>query len=255
MPTLRGLLLWRVMKIYKYKDLTNEQKHFEFYQIVLEKKFWCASPDSLNDADEFNFELDYNLSTDTPSLLSELMIKHKTKNSLSPELATSIYSDHERLKSIVVPVKNEMIKGCRETMGISSFSGLKTSNYLWDVYGGKGNGVRIEIDIPDEQIDDLYRRVDYVPKRIFHIDILLRSALFGEEEAELFRKILLTKTEKWSQEKEIRFIGKKQNSIFTIGGYINEVTFGAQVPTHTFKKMEAKIANHCTANNITIIKL
>jgi seryl-tRNA synthetase len=37
------------VKIYKFKELTNERKHDHFLQIVLQKFIWCDSPDSLND--------------------------------------------------------------------------------------------------------------------------------------------------------------------------------------------------------------
>jgi hypothetical protein len=66
---------------------------------------------------------------------------------------------------------------------------------------------------------------------------------------------LLTKTKKWSQEEEMRFIGKQQNVNLIIDGYISEITFGAQVPEHTLKQVEANIVNHCKANNIKITKL
>lgn len=46
------------MRIYKFKDLTEEDKHSHFLQIVLQKSIWCAGPDSLNDEDEFKFKLD-----------------------------------------------------------------------------------------------------------------------------------------------------------------------------------------------------
>jgi hypothetical protein len=49
------------MKIYKFKDLTDEQKHSHFLQIVLKNSIWCARPDSLNDEDEFIFTLDYDM--------------------------------------------------------------------------------------------------------------------------------------------------------------------------------------------------
>ena len=36
------------MKIYKYKDLTDEKKRPHFYQIVLQRVIWCARPDYYN---------------------------------------------------------------------------------------------------------------------------------------------------------------------------------------------------------------
>ena len=63
------------MKLYKFKDFTEENNHPHFLQILLEKKIWCASPDSLNDENEFNFELDYIPTPNTASLLAQLIAK------------------------------------------------------------------------------------------------------------------------------------------------------------------------------------
>ena len=61
-----------------------------------------------------------------------------------------------------------------------------------------------------------------------------------------------TKTKKWAEEEEIRFIGERQDVNLIFDGHISEVTFGPNVPTHTLEKLVAHIANHCSANNIRI---
>jgi hypothetical protein len=66
------------MRIYKFKDLTDEQKHSHFLQIVLNNPIWCASPDSLNDRDEeFRFTLDYAPSRRTHDLLSQVVAQYR----------------------------------------------------------------------------------------------------------------------------------------------------------------------------------
>jgi len=242
------------MKIYKFKDLTDEKKHFEFYQIVLSNTFWCAKPDSLNDENEFKFKLDYSLSADTANLLSQVVNKNRGTN-YSPNLFTPSVLNHKKLEEITTPIKGDLINACRNTIGVACFSIKKTDDHLWNEYGGKGNGVCIEINIPDELIGKLYHRVHYVSEKIFHIDSFLESGLSQEGTFRTYKNILLTKTKKWDQEGEMRYISKCQEVNIKIDGYISEVLFGAQVPADTLKQVKAKIVKHCNTNNIRITKL
>ncbi len=243
------------MKIYKFKDLTDERKHSHFLQIVLQKAIWCANPDSLNDENEFKFKLDYEPSSSTADLLSRVVAKFRTTNSPPHDLAVSMVLENKTLKEIAEPIINEIVQDCRDTIGVTSFSLTKDDDRLWDEYGGKGNGVCIQINIPDSLVGQFYHQVNYVPKRIFHIDTFLISSLFPDRAFETYRNILLTKTKKWKKEKEIRFIGKTQRVKFTFDGYISEITFGTCVPAHVLKQLESEIANHCKTNNILTSRL
>jgi hypothetical protein len=243
------------MKIYKFKDLTNEKKHFEFYQIVLKNTIWCARPDSFNDENEFKIKLDYNPSAFTAKLLSQVITKYGKTNYLPPNLSVPFVFKYKRLENIVAPLINDIILNCRNSIGVVSFSITKTDDHLWDEYGGAGNGVCIEINIPDKLIGKSFHRVHYVSEKIFHVDSFLESDLSQEGAFRTYKNILLTKTKKWSQEEEMRFIGKCQDVNLIMDGYISEVTFGAKVPARTLKQVEAKIVKHCVTNNIRITKL
>jgi hypothetical protein len=243
------------MKIYKFKDLTDEKKHPHFYQIVLQNTIWCAKPDSLNDRDEFKFKLDYTPSSSTARLLSQVITEYRPTNYFPPHLSVSLVLKHRQLEEIAAPIIDDVINKCRITIGIVSFSITKTDDHLWDLYGGKGNGVCIEINIPDTFINRSYHPVHYVSEKVFHVDSFFESALFQDRAFNTYRNILLTKTRKWSQEEEIRFIANRQEVNLIIDGYISEITFGSHVPAHIFNQVEANIANHCRANRIQITKL
>ncbi len=243
------------MKIYKFKDLTDEQKHSHFLQIVLKNSIWCARPDSLNDEDEFKFKLDYEPSPRTAQLLSKVVAQYRTTNYLPPHVSASLALENEKLELIAAPIIDDTVHQCSTTIGITSFSITKTDVHLWEEYGGKGHGVCVEINIPDHLVGQSYHRVHYVSDKIFHVDSFLESALFPDRAFETYRNILLSKTKKWAQEEEIRFIGNRQDVNLIFDGHISEVTFGPNVPTHTLEKLVAHIANHCTANNIGITKL
>lgn len=244
------------MKIYKFKDLTDEKKHSHFLQIVLQNSIWCARPDSLNDEDEFKFKLDYEPSPHTAHLLSEVVAQYRRTNFFPPHVSASLALRNEKLEGISAPIIDDIVHKCRTTIGITSFSITNTDGHLWEEYGGKGNGVFVEINIPDHLVGQPYHRVHYVSDKIFHVDSFLESALFPDRAFETYRDILLTKTKKkWSQEEEMRFIGNRQDVNLIFDGHMSEVTFGPHVPAHTLEQLVARIANHCSANNIRITKL
>jgi hypothetical protein len=243
------------MKIYKFKDLTDEKNHSHFYQIVLQNAIWCARPDSLNDEEEFKFKLNYEPSSHTADLLSQVVEKYRTTNFLPPHLSVSLVLQNKRLQTIAAPIIDEVIYNSRNTIGIVSFSVTKNDDHLWREYGGKGNGACIEIEIPDKLINDSYHPVRYVSEKIFHIDSFLESALFPDKAFNTYRNILLTKTRKWAQEEEVRFISKRPDVNLIIDGRIKEITLGAHISTNTLKQVETNIVSHCSANGIKISKL
>lgn len=243
------------MKIYKFKDLTCAKKHYEFYQIVLDNCIWCAKPDSLNDPDEFKFKLDYRPSSHTKYFLSQVVEKYRTIKIIPPDISVSSVLGKNRLEIIVAPIIDMLVNDCRNSIGIASFSVTNNDDHLWKEYGGKGNGVCIEIDIPDDLINKSYYPVHYVSEKVFHIDSFLESALFPERKFNNYRNILLTKKRKWEQENEIRFISNRQEVNMIIDGHITEIIFGSKVPVSSLERIVANIIRHCNANNIKITKL
>jgi len=244
------------MKIYKFKDFTDPNKHSHFYQIIFENSIWCAkADDSLNDRNEFMFTVDYKPSLQTADLLSQVVAKYKTTNFLPSQISTSLVLQNGRLEAIAGPIIGSVIKKCRNTVGIVSFSLTNTGDYLWDEHGGNGNGACIEIDIPDALIGERYYPVSYVSQKVFHVDSFLESDLFPDRAFTTYKNILLTKPNRWSQEQEIRFIANRQEVNMIMDGYIRKITFGANVPAHTLSQVEANIVEHCNANAIKIAKL
>jgi hypothetical protein len=162
---------------------------------------------------------------------------------------------NKSLAKIAEPIISGVVQDCRDSIGITSFSLIKDDKELWKEYGGKGNGVRIEINIPDHLIGQIYHKVQYVPERIFHIDTFLGSSLSRDKAIDAYRNILLTKTKKWQGEKELRFIGKHQNVSFVFDGSVTEIAFGPCVPLNVLDKLESSIEEHCKTNNISICKL
>ena len=243
------------MKLYKFKDLRDPKKHSHFYQIVLHNKIWCAKPDSLNDEDEFRFKLDCKPSSNTEGLLTKAVAKYRTTNFSPPDLSASIVLKNKKLEIIVQPIIDDLISKCRNTIGIVSFSATKDDDHLWDEYGGKGYGACIEINIPDKSLNESFYPVRYVEEKEFHVDSFLESTIDQKQELNTFRNILLTKTKKWSDEEEIRFISNRPDVNMKIDGYISKVVFGAHVPEKIRKEAESNIIDCCNAKNIRIINI
>lgn len=214
----------------------------------------------MNDDDEFIFELDCEPSLHTAQLLSEVVAqnranqKYPTNIYLPPHVPVSLVLKNKALEAIARPIVNDIVHKCRTTIGIVSFSATK-NDHLWEMYGGKGNGAVVEINIPDDLMGKSYHPVRYVPEKIFHVDSFLESALFPDRVFETYRDILLTKTTKWAKEEEIRFIGKQQDVPLTLDGHISEITFGPYVAEYTLERLVTYIADHSGANNIRITKL
>jgi hypothetical protein len=162
---------------------------------------------------------------------------------------------NKRLEAITAPIIKDVIDKSRSTIGIASFSVTKSDDRLWIEYGGKGNGVCVEMEIPDRLVNISFHPVHYVSEKVFHVDSFLESALFPNKAFDTYRNILLTKTKKWSQEEEIRFVSKRPEVNVIVDGRITEITLGAHVPAHTREQVEAAIVEHCRANGIRITKL
>lgn len=243
------------MRIYKFRDLRRQIDRQRFVQIVLEKSIWCARPDSLNDGEEFSFRLDYSPSKDTAGLLTEVLSRYGTGNHLPPALSAAMVLQKGGLSEIAAPIIEDIVHQCRTTLGIVSFSLTKEDDHLWAEYGGQGNGAYVEIDLSDALIGTSYHRVHYVPEKVFHIDAFLESAVVPDKRIITYRNILLAKTKKWSQEDELRFIGKMQDVNLMLDGEITEIGFGPDVPEEIFNFLFAEIEPRCVREGISVQRL
>lgn len=142
------------MKFYKFRNFNKKEEISYFCQIVLQKTMWCAKPDSLNDPEEFKFELDYSESDNTIHLLADVL---KRNNTRFPEYSTARFAiDSNSLPLRAKPVIQDLIGSLKKDLGIASFTLTKQDEHLWKKYGGNGNGGCIEIEIPDDVVKHKY---------------------------------------------------------------------------------------------------
>jgi len=235
------------MKIYKLKNLSVADCHEHFFQIIENGKIWVSSINQLNDEEEFQFTLDC-----TPTEHTVLLIKNSMMFNGRPEWYASIAAlaavNDNKIREIVEPIEQNIMNMCRAKMGITSFSMRQPNAYLWGEYGGGGNGVAVEFELAETEIGETFHEVEYVGKKIFHVDTLLRSQLETTVLYELYVHILCTKRKKWSGEKEVRFIGRCTNVNLSFDLPITKVTIGGKVDRSIIERIETV----CLSKGISI---
>ena len=234
------------MKIYKFKDLRDDSKHHHLFQIINENKVWCASPECLNDEKEFHFEMDYRPTEKTEFLLTK-MIEKFGEQYLTPNLTASYALQNDKLEEYAKPIVLEIIQNCRTTIGITSFSAVGNGSRLWEEYGGVGNGAAVEFELSEKSIGQTFYPVDYVSKKMFHVDIFLESQL--GDPTQIFKNILCTKTKSWAHEQEIRFLGKTPNVNITFEAPVTGLTIGNNVS----EDLKTKLISYAKERNIDVI--
>lgn len=233
------------MKIYKFKSLEDESAHCHLLQIIDENKVWCAAPETLNDTNEFNFEMEYRPTNKTGVLLAKVLEKYGSLNLPSDMKALYVLLNN-KLEEFSKPVVGDMVEKCRSSIGVTSFSKVGSGDWLWEEYGGKGNGVVVEFEMSTDSLGRTFHEVDYVDKRLFHIDVFFESQI-GESNT-IFRYILCTKTKQWKKEQEIRFLGQTPNINITFEAPVTGITIGKYVSAPLAKKL----IEHCARRKINV---
>lgn len=242
------------MKLYKYRKLTDAKDELScdelsrIKQILRTGAFWCAKPGSLNDEEEFVWMCSYTPSPFTEELLATLLSRIRGWSQREAGVIVSTSIRRNDLRRLVDPVVGAMIHQCRDSFGIACFGASPTNSTLWDRYGGKGVGVCIEVDVPDSLMGTQLHQVRYRHEKFIHVDTLLRSQFDRDAAKELRDLALLSKSLKWDEEAEIRFLSKRQEvNVVIEGSRITSVILGSSVPPHMWDEIK------CLAGSIPIV--
>lgn len=220
------------MKIYKYRELSqpNEQGFGRLERIIKNRVFWCARPDTLNDPDEFAWKCDFTASSDTADVLTELLVQvnGRTREQARPLVLSTI--DEGRLRVLAEPVIENMIRQCRDEIGIACFGMSPNNETLWKRYAGEGAGICVELEAPEGLLGAQFHPVTYSDDRRIHVDDFLRARFDSRYAAVVYAASLLSKTTLWAPEEEIRFVSKRQRIEVAIdGSVITRVIVGPTV--------------------------
>jgi hypothetical protein len=88
----------------------------------------------------------------------------------------------------------KMIYKCGSELGLACLSTFPNNPALWERYGGMGNGLCIEIEVPDDLINKNMFSVNSIPEKPLHTDSIFESALSDKVTFGVYRNALLNKT-------------------------------------------------------------
>lgn len=210
------------MKLYKYRDFSKPTgEDFQRLRDILHQTaFWCASPATLNDPDEFFWECNCEPSSATIPLLTMALIRLRGRDPSDAEAMATTAVANRRVEAFAKPAFAEMIERCRNDMGIACFGTSHDSTIMWQRYGGDGAGVCIEVESPPELLNQHLFPVEYPPAKILHIDQLLAACTDRSNAQMVYTVALLSKSPIWAPEAEIRFISQRQNVTVQVSGSI-----------------------------------
>jgi hypothetical protein len=201
------------MKIYKYRDFTNPtDSDFSRLEALIHRRLiWCARPDTLNDPEEFVWTCDYAPTASTLGLLTKVLIRARGRTHADASAIAESAIKSGLLESVARPVIRDMIEQCRSQIGLACFGTASDNQILWQRYGGHGNGVCVELDVPTELLGTQLHRVQYPPEKRLHVDRLLRAFVEPGYGQEVYNLVLLSKPGSWANEDEIRFVSQAQD--------------------------------------------
>ena len=196
------------MRLFKYRDLSNPTEGLpRLRQILLTYGFWAASADTLNDPDEYFWDVDYSPTAQTASLLSRSLVTHRGL-ALAEAASLARHSvELGRVAAVAAPVLGALQQRIRSTVGVVCFGGRPDNMTLWERYAASGNGVCVELDAPDSLLGDQLHEVEYVSDKRVHIDTFL-AASAPDAVRPMYKAALLTKTRAWEGERETRYLSR-----------------------------------------------
>jgi hypothetical protein len=206
------------VKIYKYRDFSNpnEDDYRRLDASVHRRLVWCAKPNTLNDPEEFIWECDYTPTPATLDLLTQVLVKARGHTPVVARGIAQIAIKCGRLEGIAKPVFVDMIKQCRDEIGLSCFGAAANNDILWQRYGGDGAGACVEFDVPPDLLGTQLHRVQYPDKKRLHVDQLLRAFLDRNDAQIVYDVALLSKPRTWASEVEIRFVSRGHSILVAI---------------------------------------
>jgi hypothetical protein len=233
------------MKIYKYRDFTNPtDSDFSRLEALIDRRLiWCARPDTLNDPEEFVWSCDYTSTPSTLGLLTKVLIRARGRTHADASAIAESAIKSGLLESVTRPVVREMIDQCRRQIGLACFGSTPDNQILWQRYGGRGNGVCVELDVPTELLGTQLHRVQYPPEKRLHVDRLLRAFVEPGYGQKVYNLVLLSKPRSWANEEEIRFVSQAQAiSVSVDRAKVTCVVLGDALKPDIRKKIEGLAA-------------
>jgi hypothetical protein len=247
------------MKIYKYRDFSNpdDAQFSHLADAVHRQKVWCSQAEKLNDDKEFIWACDYTPTPATVDLLTAFIVKTRGRTTADARtIAEAEIGSSGRLESAAKPAITGIIDQCRAEVGLSCFGTTPDNETLWNRYGGRGAGVCIEFDVPDDLLGTQLNRVQYLPEKRLHINQLLRAFVEKGSAKAVYELALLSKPICWTDEDEIRFVSKSHSiSVVLDRAKVTNVFMGDALSPAVRERIQRIVAPASIADRPRIGKL
>ena len=169
--------------MYKFRELNKTT-----YEMLINHELWCASPESLNDP--FDAQFDYEL------------YGRRVSATCDEHAKQTAYQASRFFKNV----------------GICAFCKEKSNQVMWSHYADEHKGLCIEFDLrkildqnPDLSVSNVTYQSELPESKLVKTFPPTDSALYVSSvvDKSVFSKILTTKDVTWSYEQEIRIIKEK----------------------------------------------
>jgi len=233
------------MLLFKYRDLSVDVNDSlaRLQQILRAQAFWAANADSLNDPQEFFWDVDYFPSSNTITYLAVALSRHRGWESEEAQKIATHAVRQERVEVFAAPIVDALQHRFREEIGLVCFGRSPDNPTLWERYAASGYGVCVQLEVPDNLMSKQLHDVKYVDDKTLHVDNFLQAS--GELGAgPLYEMALLTKPSAWADEEEIRFVSKKHSVPIRLrNSRVTKLVIGDKLPLEVRSKLERLVAD------------
>lgn len=211
-----------MITLYKYRLFNDHLK-----SVIMSQKIWFPARDKLNDPEDLELKLveDVDAEVYHQFLLKKAdreswprkHLKYNLKKGFTPKGDLTPEAKRKIASSQAVLQKHF------DGLGILSLSEKGNAPILWERYGDKGKGVCIVFKM---ELSEYLLRVEYeTPRPQPKLSVLMLSADADQE----LKKVLRTKTTKWSDESEWRYFVRNGNMEFSFLGKIAAIRLGKKM--------------------------
>jgi len=209
-------------KLYKYRPFSDHVR-----PVIVSQKIWFPARAKLNDPEDLLLTLVNDVDADTyrQYLLKRAEVESWPSKHLKYNLKKA-FTSKGTLSSAAVKKLAEsqtLLQKHFDSLGILSLSELEDSPVLWERYGDHERGVCLVFKL--ELSEHLLKVAYETPRPQLKLSTLLLSP---DADKELIR-ILNTKTTKWDDESEWRYLVKNGNTEFEFLGAIETIRLGKKM--------------------------
>ena len=221
--------------LYKHTSISNN-----LYKSLINSELWFSAPTSFNDP--FDCQI-----SDQTEWTDELILEYVTKTSIAngenidPQMVVNL---NQKNPGSFNEFFTRNFKKTLSTIGVTCFLQKPDNLLLWAHYSASHTGVCLKFDITqDPELFALTFAVKYADK--------YPSFDYFKEREQLANKVILTKSNHWGYENEVRTLQKKSGSYPFNKSCLKEIIFGCNAAQSEIKT----IRNIITSANYPDLKL